>query len=320
MSFHFRPAVRENTPLIIGIAGPTKSGKTYSAHRLARGLAPSGEIIMLNAEGAKGHQYADRFKYTACDLVPPYRYGMYEEVLREAYARKPGAIIVDSISHAHDGPGGFLEWHEEELDRIAGKDFGKRDKANFTAWIKPKAAENAYRYALQEAPCPVLLCMRAKEKLKIVTGKPPIDLGWQPIVGEGLAFETIFTLMLPPHSRGVPDLEISELREPFDALIPKGKPIDEELGTKLAEWARGRAAATAPDPKAEALATIKRDLAGAGAPAIQAKVAKEVFSVDGWKAVEALPLETLLAAITPAEGADISRLEAACITAKESAA
>jgi hypothetical protein len=29
----FRPAKRENTPLIIGLAGPTKSGKTYSAHR-----------------------------------------------------------------------------------------------------------------------------------------------------------------------------------------------------------------------------------------------------------------------------------------------
>lgn len=26
MTYTFRPAVRENTPLIIGIAGPTKSG------------------------------------------------------------------------------------------------------------------------------------------------------------------------------------------------------------------------------------------------------------------------------------------------------
>ena len=119
MPYQFRPAVRENTPLILGIGGPTKSGKTVSALRLALGLANGGEVIMLNAEGARGHQYADTYKYTACDIVPPYRYGMYEEVLRAAYARKPGTIIIDSMSHAHDGPGGFLEWHEEILDRIA---------------------------------------------------------------------------------------------------------------------------------------------------------------------------------------------------------
>lgn len=259
MSYTFKPAVRENTPLIIGIAGPTKSGKTYSAHRLARALANGREVVMLNAEGARGHQYADTFKYVACDLVPPYRYAMYEEVLREAAKRDPGAIIIDSMSHAHDGPGGFLEWHEEELDRMAGSDFKKRDKANFTAWIRPKAAENSFRYALQEMPCPVILCMRAKEKLRIVPGQSPVDLGWQPILGEGIAFETIFTLTLPPYSKGVPDLSISELREPFDTMIPSGLPIDETLGERLAEWARGKKvpATSAPtgDPSAAQMRT-----------------------------------------------------------------
>ena len=46
----------------------------------------------------------------------------------------------------HDGPGGLLEYHDAELDRIAGKtDWNKRDKCNFTAWIKPKAAENKFK-------------------------------------------------------------------------------------------------------------------------------------------------------------------------------
>ncbi len=73
MSFTFRPAVREHTPLIIGIAGPTKSGKTMSALRMASGLAGGKPVAMINAEGPRGHQYADTFKYVACDLVPPYR-------------------------------------------------------------------------------------------------------------------------------------------------------------------------------------------------------------------------------------------------------
>lgn len=242
MAVSFKPAKRENTPLIIGIAGPTKSGKTYSALRLAAGLANGRQVVMLNAEGARGHQYADKFSYVACDLKAPFRPTMYTEALREAAKLKPGAIIIDSVSHMHDGPGGVLEWHEEELDRMAGSDFKKRERVTFAAWVKPKAAENQFIYAMLDMPCALILAMRAKEKVKLIKGKDPVDLGWQPIVGERVAFETIFTLMLPPHSKGVPDLGISEMREPFDSMVPAERPIDEDLGRKLASWAVGGSA------------------------------------------------------------------------------
>jgi hypothetical protein len=239
MSYQFRPATRENTPLIIGIAGPTKSGKTYSALRLATGLAEGGLIAMINAEGPRGHQYAETFKYSACDLVAPFRPTNYTAALRDVAKLKPRVVIIDSVSHQHDGPGGVLEWHEEELDRLAGQDQHRRDKANFTAWVKPKAAINEFIYEMLGANCAIVLSLRAKEKIKILPGKPPVDLGWQPIVDERVAFETLFTLMLPPHSKGVPDLSISDMREPFDTMVPKGKPIDEELGKALAAWAKG---------------------------------------------------------------------------------
>ena len=307
VSYEFRPAIRENTPLVIGLAGPTKSGKTFSAHRLAIGLANGGEVVMLNAEGQKGHQYAERFRYTACDLVPPYRYPMYEDVFRAALARKPGVIIIDSMSHAHDGPGGFLEWHEAEIDRMAGKDasYKERDKCNFTAWIKPKAAENSFRYALLEAPCPVILCMRAKEKLKLVTGKPPVNLGWQPIVGEGLAYETIFTLVLPPwpHPRGVPDLSLSDMREPFDAMIP-AKPIDEELGRTLREWAAGAAKLKAAEPLTPPPAPDADAMRAATLTAIEAERATIRPSAGGWAKVVAY-----FCAAGDLDRADISELD-----------
>lgn len=249
----FRPAVRENTPLIIGLAGPTKSGKTFSAHRLAVGLAGGGVVAMINAEGPRGHQYADTFKYVAADLDAPYRPERYTEAVEAAKTLNPAVLIIDSVSHMHDGPGGVLEYHEDELDRMAGKDFKARDRVNFAAWVKPKAAENAFIYALLGLSCPTILCMRAKEKLKIVPGKPPVDLGWQPIVGERVAFETIFTLLLPPHSRGVPDQGQSQMREPFDAIVPFNKPIDELLGQRLAEWSKGtRRDAPTPAPSSAA--------------------------------------------------------------------
>lgn len=241
MTFTFRPAVREATPLIIGLAGPTKSGKTLSAHRLAAGLADGGVVAMLNAEGARGHQYADKFKYVACDIEAPFSPARYTEALLAAKELNPAVLICDSISHMHDGPMGLLEMHDAELDRMAGDDWKKRERMTWAAWIRPKKDENEFIYTMLGLRCPIVLCMRAKEKIKIVPGKPPVDLGWQPITSDRIAFETIFTLVLPPHCKGVPDLSISEMREPFDSMVPEGKQIDEDLGRKLAAWARGSA-------------------------------------------------------------------------------
>lgn len=254
MSFTFRPAIRQHTPLIIGLAGPTKSGKTYSALRLATGLARGGQIAMVNAEGPRGHQYADTFKYLATELDAPFRPAKYTEALKAAadcggsgpVPRSTAVVIVDSASHMHDGPGGILEWHEEILDRMTGTDQAKRQRATFAAWVEPKAAENHFIYQMLSMTVPVILCLRAKEKIKIAKSQV-IDLGWQPIVGERVAFETIFTLMLPPHSKGVPDLAISDMREPFDELVPTDRPLDEALGERLAKWAEGTTLTREPD-------------------------------------------------------------------------
>lgn len=235
----FRPAIRENTPLIIGIAGPTKSGKTYSALRVATGLARGGVIAMINSEGMRGHQYADKFKYIACELRPPYRPTAYTEALVAAAELKPAVVIIDSTSHMHDGPGGMLEWHEELMTKMSLRDPSRRDKMKGSAWIEPKAAENLCVYQMIDMACPIILCFRAKEKIKIMPDGKWIDLGWQPIAGERVAFETMFTLMLTPHCKGVPDISLSDMREPFDTLIPKGKPLDESIGRVLAEWSAG---------------------------------------------------------------------------------
>lgn len=247
MAFSFRPAVRERTPLIVGLAGPTKSGKTMSAHRLAAGLANGGVVAMINAEGPRGHQYADKYQYVACDIDSPFSPARYIEAVAAAKTLNPAVLIIDSVSHLHDGPGGMLEYHDAELDRMAGTDdFKKRERMTWTAWIRPKKEENEFIYALLGLKCPVVLCFRAKEKIKIVSGKPPIDLGWQPITSDRVSFETIFTLVLPPHCKGVPDLSISEMREPFDAMVPADKPIDEALGKKLAQWSLGGSTAAMP--------------------------------------------------------------------------
>lgn len=255
----FRPAKRVDTPLIIGIAGPTKSGKTCSAHRLARGLSGNKPYVMINAEGARGQQYADQFTYDTVDITAPYRPETYTKPILELIENpdRYGAAILDSMSHMHDGPGGMLEWHDEIQDRMARRNTDtereyqkKLERVTWAAWIEPKKAENHFIYRVLELRIPVIFCFRAKEKLKIVPGKDPIDLGWQPIASERVSFETLFTLVLPPHSKGVPSAEYSEMRSPFDTMVPFDKPIDEELGERLRAWSRGAALPKAAPPGA----------------------------------------------------------------------
>ncbi|HEY8686870.1 MAG TPA: hypothetical protein VIO57_14805, partial [Chloroflexota bacterium] len=50
-----------------------------------------------------------------------------------------------------------------------------------------------------------------------------------------------------------PDLSISEMREPFDELIPAGEQLSEATGLKLAAWAAGGAAKSAPGGAASPL-------------------------------------------------------------------
>ncbi len=301
----FNPAVRVNTPLRIGLGGPTKSGKTYSAHRLARGLVPpgGGPILMINAEGAMGHQYADKFKYLTCELTPPYRPMHYTASLKYAATLSPGAVIVDSTSHMQDGPGGIVEWHTEIALRMAKGDPDKIEKMNAPAWVEPKQMENQFIYQLQAMVCPVILCFRAKEKVKITKEGKWIELGWQPIASDRVAFETLFTLMLPPHSKGVPDLTISDLREPFDTLLPKGKQIDEDLGRMLVEWARGQAAAAAAALVATLLEEIQATLVsrypGQTAADKESKsvLLEQAFGTRGWSKVQAMDEAALRAGI-----------------------
>lgn len=253
MSYTFRPAVRVETPVIIGLAGPSKSGKTYSAMRLAIGLAQGGKIAMINTEGPRGHQYANApFKYDACDLKEPFSMKSYEEAIKEAGKFNPAVLIIDSMSHAHEGVGGMLDQHESILDQKAGNDFAKRDKLTWFAWVKPKKDEASMINTMLQQKFHIILCFRAKEKLKIVRGKEPENLGWRPIASDRIHYETAITLILPPSSKGKPDLSEkgSELREPFDSMV-KSVQINEELGEKIAEWSSGGISKPAPTSEPE---------------------------------------------------------------------
>lgn len=260
--FEFRPAVRENVGLLIGLAGGTGSGKTFSAMRLASGIAAGKPFAVIDTEAGRAKHYADQFRFDHGDLKPPFRPDHYLEAIRAADAAGYPVVVVDSMSHEHAGEGGLLDWHEEELTRMAGEDWKKRESCKMAAWIKPKMAHKGMVQRMLQLRAHVIFCLRAEEKIEMVRGddgkmkavpkksRTGLD-GWLPICEKNLPFEFTCSFLLVAERPGVA-LPI-KLEKQHRALFPDGQQITEETGARLAEWAKGGTAAPAPpDPLHEA--------------------------------------------------------------------
>jgi hypothetical protein len=165
LSFTFRPAIRENVGLLIGLIGASGSGKTYTAMELASGIAGDKRFAVIDTEAGRAKHYADLFKFDHGDLKPPFRPDAYAQAIKAADEAGYPVIVVDSMSHEHAGEGGLLDWHEDELDRMAGDNWSKREACNMAAWIKPKTAhKHMVQRLLQVRAHLILLPRRAEDR------------------------------------------------------------------------------------------------------------------------------------------------------------
>ncbi|MHC5536686.1 ATP-binding protein [Singulisphaera rosea] len=258
-------AKRESTPLLIGLVGPSGCGKTKSALRLAAGIRKvrGGKLVGIDTEARRMLHYADEFPLTYLEFKPSFSSKRYLEVLKAASEKADGGVvIVDSMSHEHEGEGGYLEFHETELDRMAGDDWKKRERVTFSAWIKPAQERRRLINSILQMNCAFVFCFRAKEKLKIVKGMEPIPLGWQAIAGEEFSFEMTVRCLLQPGAEGVPDWSPEAFRQgvpkrgdAHKALVPDGQQLSEQVGERLALWAKGALAGEALVQQALAIAS-----------------------------------------------------------------
>jgi dephospho-CoA kinase len=157
MPFEFRPAKRENVPLLIGLAGGTGSGKTYTALRLAKGIAGDVPFALIDTETGRAKAYADQFRFDHGDLSAPFRPDRYLEAITAADKAGYPVIVVDSMSHEHAGDGGLLDWHDEILDKRAGDDWKKREALTMLAWVEPKGSHKRMVQRLLQLRAHVIL-------------------------------------------------------------------------------------------------------------------------------------------------------------------
>jgi hypothetical protein len=239
--YEFKKAKREEIGLLIGLVGASGSGKTYSAMRIAAGIVGKGnKFAVIDTEARRALHYADMFDFDHCELSAPFRPNKYADAIHAADKAGYKAIVVDSMSHEWASEGGILEWQEEELQRMAGDNYQKREACKMAAWIKPKSGHKQMVTRLLQVKAHLLLCFRAEEKVKMekVDGKMQIvPIGFQPICSKEIPYEMTVSFLLLPEKPGIP--QPIKLQEQHKSIFPTNRLLDEDSGIKISEWAKG---------------------------------------------------------------------------------
>lgn len=287
-------------PLLLGMIGPPGGGKTYSALRVGTGIkrVRGGDLVVLDTEGGRAKKYRRDFDFKWVPFDPPFRPSDFLAALTYWHEQGAAAIITDSMSDEHEGaPGGVLDWHDTELDRMAGDDWAKRERVTQAAWIKPKRDRIKMMNGLLRITTPLIFCFRAREKTKQMKndrGKmEPVNIGWQPIAPAEIVGGLDLTCILPPRAEGVPIWKSDKAGEDFIIKLPNylapyikdGQPMSEDMGEAFAKWARGGSPVSPPrhgevaEPAASS-STPAQDGAADEIPAAATYVAQWITMID----------------------------------------
>jgi hypothetical protein len=249
VTISFRPAVRAGVNLIIALAGGTGSGKTFSAMRLASGIAGDKRFAVIDTENGRASHYADRFAFDTAQLHAPFTPEAYTDAILAADEAGYPVIVVDSMTHEYAGDGGMLDMQEAEFERM-----GSREAVKLSSWIKPKMAHKRMMTKLLQVRAHLILCFRADPKIEVVRedGKTKIVpkesligyKGWIPITEKNLPYEATASFMFIADEPGVP--HPIKLQDQHRALFPVGEPVTEESGRGIAAWAAGEGAGAPP--------------------------------------------------------------------------
>lgn len=256
---NFKEATPINTFVKMALAGPNNSGKTVSALRIATGIG--GEIAVIDSENKRALKYAGDFKFRHFQLEPPFCSENYEAAIAAAVKAGFNNIIVDSMSHEHEGPGGLLEQVEQYLDKKTAhiedeKECDKKREAlKMSAFIAPKAARNRLiQFGIQRISANVILCFRAKNKMAMKkekwhneqTGRSGEktkveDAGLQPIGGEEFWYEMDIVAMMKEASKGRPSWDeqasrINDMKGELTRYLHSVEQFNEDVGRRLREF------------------------------------------------------------------------------------
>lgn len=261
MALQFKSANTLTNPhgCFVALVGGTNSGKTYSALRLAQGIAgPQGKIAVLDTEGGRTLHLKEQFKFDVALLEPPFSAEKFSQAAIDAEAAGYAVLVIDSFSMEWVGSGGVLDVQERELERMAGDDYKKRERVKMASWIKPKREHKKMVNSFLQRTMPIVFAIRGEESVK------PSDSGGAPTkifkmqMDHRFAFEVTVSFRLAQDNKGFIDLSDAKswkMESAHEKIFLHGEQLSEDHGARLAAWARGEKPKTeVPDETALGLA------------------------------------------------------------------
>lgn len=255
--FEDTPAERSGVPLIVGIAGCSGSGKTYSMLELLTGMQEviGGDIYVIDTEHRRAEHYAEIFKFRHVNFDAPFGSLDYLAAIEHCVAKGAKIIGLDSMTHEHSGPGGRMWQSEEYLDKKCGDNEECRQKNFASSLKKPSRERLLLNTRITQLGINAVFCYRAKEGIEIKPGKGIQNTGWEPETTSSLVYDMQQMFLLRPGSDGKPDFKPEKESEKLMVKTPAqfrdwftpGMQLNRGIGRRMAEWARG----AQPAPKIE---------------------------------------------------------------------
>lgn len=225
----FRKAERRKAKLRLGITGPAGSGKTMSALLIAGGLVDGdySKIGILDTENGSADLYVNSTasgsligEYNVLTLTPPFEAQKYINGIKMAEEAGLEVVILDSITHAWAGEGGFLE----KQGKIADKGGN-----SWAAWRTVTPEHNRFIDAMLQSKIHVIATMRSKTEHVYEGGKVK-KLGMAPVAREGMEYEFSVVFDMDQAHNATPTKDRTSL---FDGKIFKPAP---DTGKTLLKW------------------------------------------------------------------------------------
>jgi hypothetical protein len=213
------PSAISTQAIRFGFFGSVGGGKSVTAGIFSVGITPSGLIGWVDGEGRRSgwaidavaemaakkyggtkQSWQDRFKVVHID--PPFnplRVVAATEMLEELGCK---TIIEDVMTQCWDSDGGYLDLKAEELDRMAGDDEAKRNRAAAAAaaHVKPWTHQKLVN-KVTASKCNLVLLFQAKQKFNAKLSKP--DDFQSPIQESGLTRTAIAVGRVEANAQGV---------------------------------------------------------------------------------------------------------------------
>lgn len=210
-------AIREKQKALIGLVGPSGSGKSLSALLLAYGIVKEAHPYLSDEElwekiGAADTEHKRLLNYVGqthgnitigsfkyINFEPPFNTDRYNMAIRLLMQQGVEVIIVDSLSHQWQGEGGVVETH------------GGMQGNSFQNWGKLAPESSKLVKGLTTAAVHMITTLRVKSDyvIELVDGKNvPKKVGMKPVQKDDMEYEfdTVFSIGMDHMARVSKDI------------------------------------------------------------------------------------------------------------------